>query len=377
MKLKLFKRKRFSHFSKRFTLPWIFGAHLLVLLLTVSLTIFWLGKGQSQPANLAEANNQNQVLGFSNSYEEPDLPPPPDDLHQLGILLLGYGGAGHQGGMLTDVIQIAYFDFDQKKVTLISIPRDLWVSLPNGVQSKVNKAFTLGSQSEPVLAGGRVSKDMMTLITGLDIKYFISVDFVGFQRLIGEVLGGIEVEVSEVLDDPWYPIKGEELNPCDFTPDEVAQLTAQYSGFELERQFTCRYEHLHYDPGTVKMEGGDALKFVRSRHGSAAGDFSRSSRQHAVLKGMVKKMMSLEAIAKAEEFYKLAKYTFDSDLDLEAAKYLAPAFVNLDQYQVNSVVLSTSNVLTSGRSQTGESILLPQKGLDDWSQVRSFIQSQL
>ncbi len=372
MKIKFFnsvnRRKIFSPFLI---------ANLVFLLLSISLTIFFLGKKKiSSTANLVTDTN-NQVLGFSNTYEPPALPPPPTDLHQLGILLLGYGGAGHQGGMLTDVIQLAYFDFDQKTVTLISIPRDLWVSLPNGVQAKVNKAFTLGDSKEPVLAGGKVAKDMVNLITGLEIKYFISADFVGFQRLVGEVLGGIEVEVTEVLDDPWYPIRGEELNPCDFTPEEVSKLSATYSGFELEKQFTCRYKHLHYEPGVVKMEGGDALEFVRSRHGSTAGDFSRSSRQHAVLKGMVKKMFSLEAVSQAEKFYKLADYTFDSDLDLEAAKYLAPAFVNLDQYQVKSVVLSTSNVLKNGKSKTGEFILLPQAGLDQWSDVQSFINSQL
>jgi anionic cell wall polymer biosynthesis LytR-Cps2A-Psr (LCP) family protein len=303
---------------------------------------------------------------------------PPEELKTVSFLLLGYGGAGHQGGYLADVIQLVYINFDTTQVALISIPRDLWIKLPNGKQAKINQALTLGDDPNQLIqSGGKVAKQMTEIVTGLPVNYFIGIDFVGFQRLIGGNLSGIEVNVAETLDDPWYPIQGEELNTCGKSPEEVAELTAQYSGFELERQFECRYEHLYFEPGLTHMEGGDALKYVRSRHGSAAGDFSRSQRQHEVLEGIKKKALSLDVLDDLPSFFKAASQHVTTDLNLEVIKYLTPAIKAAKDFQVNKIILSTQNVLTSGQSTSGQSILLPQQGLGQWQQVHEFIQSEL
>lgn len=303
---------------------------------------------------------------------------PPEELKTVSFLLLGYGGAGHQGGYLADVIQLVHINFNTAQVALISIPRDLWVKLPNGQQAKINQALTLGNNPNQLIqSGGEVAKQMAGIVTGLPVNYFIGIDFVGFQRLIGGNLRGIEVNVSETLDDPWYPISGEELNPCGKSPEEVAELTAQYSGFELERQFECRYEHLYFEPGLTRMEGGDALKYVRSRHGSAAGDFSRSQRQHEVLEGIKTKALSLEALNDAPAFFQAASQHVTTDLDLEVVQYLTPAIKAANDFQVNKIILSTQNVFTSGQSPNGQSILLPKQGLGQWQQVHEFIQAEL
>jgi LCP family protein required for cell wall assembly len=296
------------------------------------------------------------------------------DLETLNILLLGYGGAGHQGGFLTDVIQVLQINFKNQQTQLISIPRDLWVKLPTGKQAKINQAFTLGQDpNQLITSGGQIAKQMSAVVTGLPIDYFIAVDFVDFQRLIGQDLGGIEVEVNQTLDDPWYPIKGEELNPCGMSPEEVATVTAQYSGFELERQFECRYEQLHYEPGLVKMEGGDALKFVRSRHGSAAGDFSRSQRQQAVLTGIKKKLLNLEAFDQIPEFFTTVSQNISTDLDLEIIKYLAPALKSAGKFDHQNLILSTDNVLVTGKTSDGQFVLQPKAGNHNWQQIHQLI----
>ena len=158
------------------------------------------------------------------------------------------------------------------------------------------------------------------------------------------------------------------------TPEKVAELTATYSGFELESQFECRYEHLYFEQGINQMEGGDALKYVRSRHGSTAGDFSRSFRQQAVLKGIRDKLLSLEAFDQAPQFFETISENITTDLNLEAIKYLVPAIKDATQYEIKSVILSTDNVLTTARSSTGQSILVPQAGTDQWQAVQQFIE---
>ena len=300
------------------------------------------------------------------------------DLETLGILLLGYGGAGHDGGYLTDVVQLAHVDFKRQTIYLISVPRDLWLELPSGKQAKINAAFTLGEDpNQKIDSGGQVAKQMASLVTGLKVNYFVSVDFVGFKRIIGQELDGIEVDVPEALDDPWYPIKGEELNLCGMSPEELEEVHAKYSGFELEKQFECRYAHVQFDQGVNRMEGEDALAYVRSRHGSGAGDFSRSQRQHALLKALLKKLLSLRALENAPDIYEQMTTHVNTDLSLETVKYLVPALQNIGQYQIKTVVLSTDNVFTTGKSDGGQFIVIPKEGVNQWGQVQEYLDQQL
>lgn len=304
---------------------------------------------------------------------------PPEELKTLNILLVGYGGPGHQGGSLADAIQIVHFNFDKKKVALISIPRDLWVELPSGKKDKINQAFAsdISSQKSSQISKAEITKNMANIVTGLPIDYFVSVDFVGLQRLVGEQLKGITVQVDETLDDPWYPIRGEELNPCGKTAEEIADLTRTLSGFELEKQFECRYEHLLFKPGLVKMEGGDVLKFTRSRHGSAGGDFSRSKRQQAVLKAMKAKIFDLEVYKNPKEFFENISYTIGTDLDLKIIEYLVPALYLAKDFEIVETTLSTENVFSSSKSASGQSILIPKSGINNWSETHNFIQSKI
>lgn len=340
----------------------------LGLVVSSAIVTVWYARRQT-------ASNQTAVVLGEQTEEFYELPgEPPQDLNTLNVLLLGYGGAGHQGGYLADVIQVAHFDFAKQTLKFISIPRDLWVNLPNGQSSKINTALTLGTGQDKIASGAQIAKQMAQIVTGLKIDYFISVDFVGYKRAVGQTLGGLEVEVPETLRDPWYPIEGHQLEPCGHSPQEIAQLTAQYSGFELEKQFPCRYEEIYYPKGLNKMEGQDALNYVRSRHGSDGGDFSRSERQVAVLKAIQKKLFTLEVFKKLPQFFAdLSRHT-QSDIDWKIAEYLAPALAASRDFEVNNLVLSTQNVFVSGRSSSGQSILKPKDG---WDQVNQFVRSQL
>ncbi len=297
------------------------------------------------------------------------------DKSTLNVLLLGYGGPGHDGGFLADAIQLAHFDFERQQIIFISIPRDLWVVLPNGVQAKINRSLTLGAdRSNIVASGGKVAKKMVKVVTGLEVDYFIAADFVGFKRVIGEDLGGIKVNVPETLEDRWYPIRGEELNPCGKSSEEITRLTQQLSGFELEKQFECRYEHLYFPKGEVKMEGGDALAYVRSRHGSAGGDFSRSQRQQVLLLGIRNKMFKLEFWQNLPSIFEKLQKNITTDIDYEAVEYLLPVLKLMQDFETKQVVLSTENVLQSSKANSGAYILIPREGVGHWEKVHAFIQ---
>jgi len=321
-----------------------------------------------------KVTNPTEVLA------DTDKPDPNVDLSKvenLGILLVGFGGAGHDGGYLTDANQLLYVDFQQKKMALIALPRDLLVKTAKAEMKLNAVAFSDSGKNEFLQNGAPELKKVISQITGLNVAYVIGIDFVGFQRLIGQDLDGIEVEVHETLDDPWYPIKGEELNLCGFEPEKMVEVHQKYSGFELERQFTCRYKHLHFEPGTVTMEGGDALEYVRSRHGSGEGDISRGKRQQEVLQAVTLKIISLEMIDQLPDLFTKAKNNIYTDIDLDIVKYLAPLAKASFDFTKVTVNLSTTNVLSISSSSNLGSIIIPKAGPHAWAQVQEFIKAEL
>lgn len=272
---------------------------------------------------------------------------------QKGIfntLLLGYGGEGHSGSYLTDSIIIVHVDTNSKKAALISIPRDLWV--PGN--HKINAEASLNGFQNV----GNPIKD----VTSLPINYFVSVDFGGFVKLIDN-LGGITVDVPKAFDDAFYPILDQENNVCGKTEDEIFQLKNKYTGFDLEKQFTCRYEHLHFEKGPVNIDGTTALKFVRSRHGDS--DFGRSERQFAILKAIITKypFKTLETLVK----------TVRTNLNLATIKDLIEILGNPNEYKLTEIHLTTDNLLNASKSADGQFILIPKAGNFNFEEVHKYL----
>lgn len=268
----------------------------------------------------------------------------------FNTLLLGYGGEGHSGSYLTDSIVIVHVNTNTKKAALISIPRDLWI--PGN--HKINAEATLNGFQNV----GNPIKD----VTGLPINYFVSVDFGGFSKLIDN-LGGITVDVPKAFDDNFYPILGQENNVCGKTEPEIFELKNKYTGFDLEKQFTCRYESLHFDKGPVNIDETTALKFVRSRHGDS--DFGRSERQFAVLKAILTKypFKTLETLIKMVR----------TNLDLSTIKNLLEVFGNPSQYQLSEIHLTTDNLLNVSKSADGQFILVPKAGNFNFQEVQKYL----
>lgn len=352
----------------------LIAVSLALVVLSATITFLVLSPDNSLPAT----TNSDVVTQNLQAVEIEEQPINLAQKTSVSLVLLGYGGAGHQGGQLADAIQFIKLDFDKQQLTMISIPRDLWVSLPNGTQAKINQALTLGAdRSQPILSGAKVAKKMVEVVTGQEIDYFVAVDFVGFKRVIGEDLGGITVDVPETVEDHWYPIAGQEQNLCGKSPSEVTELSAQLSGFELEKQFECRYEHIYFPAGLNQMQGGDALAYVRSRHGSASGDFSRSQRQQALLTALKNKMFELEFWQNLPAIWGKLSKNVTTDLDLETVNYFLPALKLAQHYQLKTGTISSENVLMSSTAANGAYILLPRAGHGEWTTVHQFVEQVL
>ncbi|MFC1653499.1 LCP family protein [Patescibacteria group bacterium] len=331
---------------------------LVLFFLSLSISFYMFKKN---PTKILSPNG-GKVLSDASPSAKIDVSSETED-NSLDVLLLGYGGAGHQGGYLADVIMLAHFDLENKILGLISIPRD---SFYEG--RKINNLLSI---SKGKLNADYI-KSAVTSITGKKVDYFIGIDFAGFERTIGQDLGGLTVNVSETFEDSWYPTKGQELNPCGKTPEEIATLTSQLSGFALEKEFECRYKHIYYKKGPNHMEGGDALAYVRSRHSSS--DFARSERQRAVLLAMKDKLFDLNALDRTSRFFKNLSVHVSTDLDLGIIDSLVPVLKNIPELESKSITLSTENVLQTSTGSSGQFILIPNSG---WDSVKIYINQNL
>ncbi|MEO8582082.1 MAG: LCP family protein [Patescibacteria group bacterium] len=329
---------------------------------------------------------------------EPSAPtiapsPTPDPDRDFGVLLLGYGGGGHEGGYLTDTMILAYIQPRNQKITLISIPRDLWVPIPvtetDPKYFKINAAYAVGKDdrkysSKPIqytgrAGGGILAIDTVKKVTGLNVEHFATLSFAGFTKSI-DTLGGVNVNVPLTFDDVFYPIEGEEKNTCGFSDSDIATATAALKGDKLEQFFTCRYEHLHFDAGKQQMDGTTALKFVRSRHSAqlgAGGDFARSQRQKALIQGIKDQIFNIGFLPKMVPFISSLKQDFETDIALDTMSSYVSRADDFRTYKISSIALSNENVLTIGTSSDRQSILMPKEGIDHWEGIQQYIQDQL
>lgn len=277
----------------------------------------------------------------------------PQDDSRTNIVLLGVGGEGHEGGDLTDSILIASIYHPTNKITLISIPRDVWLE---SAKSKINAIYYYSNQKSPPAGFGEI-KSALTEITGLPIHYALLVDFSGFIKAI-DAVGGVNVTVERTFDDYKYPIPGRE-------------------NAEPESE---RYEHLHFDAGPTHMDGVMALKYVRSRHalGEEGTDFARSVRQQKVIKAFFASLISTSTVFNSERITTLEnvlKGSIKTDIpDTMIAPFtklgLATDLTNISSITIESQLVNPKNLQVYG----GQWVLIPTKS---WQDIQAYVQANL
>ncbi len=240
---------------------------------------------------------------------------------RVNLLILGVGGGNHDGPNLADTIIFTSIDPKQKQVSLVSLPRDLWVPQ---ISAKVNQAYVAG-EDKTAGTGLKTAKALIGNILGQQIDYVLKIDFQGFEKAV-DTMGGLSVDVARTFDDYAYPVAGQEANPCGNTDDQIASLSAEIasgSATELDA-FPCRYEHLHFTKGKTTMDGKTALKYVRSRHavGPEGSDFARSQRQAKVISAFKEKLFSAGTVLNPAKIISLVNILQGSiEMDIKDDEY--------------------------------------------------------
>ena len=289
------------------------------------------------------------LLGQVRLIASPDRKLVGESDDRINILLLGMGGYGHDGPMLTDTIILASIRPSDNKVALLSIPRDLIVPLDNFGWRKINAANAYGEMQEKG-NGPELARTTIENIFGIEIPYYVRIDFNGFKDIIDDV-GGVELYVEKSFTDNSYP-------------------TEDYG-----------YQVISFKEGWQQMDGDKALKYSRSRHGNngEGSDFARAKRQQKVLMSLKEKLLSWQLLkdpTKISSLLKTLQANFKTNLQLGEILRLAKIGRVVDQSSISHQIISEGiNEPLVSSTVGGAYVLVPRN--DDWNGLRDIADNLL
>lgn len=287
---------------------------------------------------------------------------------RVNILLTGIGGEKHSGGDLTDTLMLASVDPVNHTAALLSVPRDMWVTIPGKGSMKINAAYATakyeymrknkvaGTDAKAINAGFTAIDQTIEQVLGVPIHYNLLVNFQAFKQAV-DTVGGVTVDVPEDLYDPTMAWENNK-NPY------------------LARA------------GSQIFDGKHALMYARSRETSS--DFARGERQRAVLLALKQKAVTLGTLGNPTKLSGLLGSfgsNVQTDLSISDAGRLYAIMKQVHNNNISSVSLAGTTSTTSGGAGedslittgniNGQSVVQPRAGLENYEAIQEFVRSRL
>lgn len=228
----------------------------------------------------------------------------------------GDPSAWKAGAQRTDAMMIMQISGDREHVTVMSIPRDSWVPVPGHGKAKINAAFSFG--------GPTLTIQTVEQLTGVHIDHFVIADFTSFSAMTDE-LGGVSLNLKNA-----QTLDGEQ-----------------------------------FSAGPQRLNGAQALAYVRERYSLPGGDFDRVKRQQAWMRAIVHQLYEDDVLhdpARLYSFLEVASSSVAADegFDLGAMRSLATSMRNVG----SNIMFFTAPVSGTGTSDDGQSIVLLDEAAD-------------
>jgi LCP family protein required for cell wall assembly len=214
----------------------------------------------------------------------------------------------------TDTIMILTLDPKTGSAGMLSLPRDMLVSVPMLTDTvKVNTVYVIGEIRNYPGGGPELLRDTVSELIGYPVDYYVRVNFEGFRQII-DLIGGVDIEVpTEIRDDKF--------------PDD-----------------NYGYDPLYIPAGPQHMDGALALKYARVRHIDT--DYQRAARQQKVIVAVKEKLTQPGQLAALlPRLPGLALATANSvqtDMPVERAIMLARALGQMDLQNPSGAVVDNS-----------------------------------
>lgn len=263
---------------------------------------------------------------------------------RVNVLLLGIDEReGSDGPWRTDTMMVLTLDPVTMSGGMLSLPRDLWVSIPGYEEySRINQAHYDGDAWGYPGGGPALARDTVSWNLGVPIHFYVRINFVAFETLIDEI-GGIDIYVPETIDDPHYP-------------DEA-----------------YGYDPFYLEAGQQHLDGKTALKYARTRV-TFGGDFDRGQRQQAVIMAVRNRIARLDQlpqlVSKAPTLMNTLGDAVRTDMSLDQAIELARFAMDIDPDRIVTAVVDY-NYTTADETPDGSQVLVPRR--DAMRELRNLI----
>ena len=271
---------------------------------------------------------------ITDAYTPLPTPAPIVDLprESINIVVLGSDRRPQDSSWRTDTIILVSVRQNPAFVTLLSIPRDLWVYVLNYKYDRISTADSYGERKGFPGGGAGLVKQTIQYNLGLEVQYFVRIDFTAFRAIIdtlGTIRAGDDKPTIRVLA---------ECALTDIFPDPPDGQTDILSGDALS---TTIIGTLEIAPGYNILDSKRALWFARSR--LSTNDFDRSRRILNLGLALLRAARENGAFDKVPELWNQLSASIQTDLTLNDVLWLAGVVSNLNPSaiklrQIDSVV---------------------------------------
>ncbi|MBK8905099.1 MAG: LCP family protein [Anaerolineaceae bacterium] len=254
-----------------------------------------------------------------------------DGKNRVSILMMGIDQrCDEEGPAHTDTMMVLTIDPVGLSAAMLSLPRDLWVEIPNFGVDRINQANYYGEVYEYPGGGQALAVQTVEALLGVPIDYYVAVNFDAFVEVV-DLIGGIDIDVPEAIDDPNYP-------------DECYG----YDPFSIEA-------------GEQHLDGEAALKYARTR-ATFGGDVDRAGRQQAVILAVRQKIFDLnripQLIAQAPQLWQTSQENVRTNMTLDEAIQLALLAQDIPRESIRTAVLDF-NYVYNETTPDGRQVLVP------------------
>jgi LCP family protein required for cell wall assembly len=246
----------------------------------------------------------------------------------LTIALLGTDRNRASSIWRTDSIILAFVVQGSGRIGLLSVPRDLWVHIPDHGDGRINTVDALGERGQQPGGGRALLDKTLRHNLGVPVDHVVYVDFDGFVRIV-DAVGGVTVDVEKPI--------------ADIFPDPQSP-TGEF--------------HMDLAVGPQHLDGRTALAYCRSR--LSTSDFDRARRQRQVLLALWKQAFTVDTLAQAPQLWDTFGDSFETDLSLGQAVQLAQWVYGIDAANVRSTCLDAT-MITPWTTPQGAQVLLPRR----------------
>ena len=304
---------------------------------------------------------------------------------RINMVVMGMRGADDpNGGTLADSIEVVSIEPQANKISMISVPRDLYVDNPaTGNQTKLNAVYAYGEQKGKG-QGIKYMEQAIQTITGQPIQYGVVVNYTAFQKII-DTIGGVQITLDKPFEES---VQFDQPHPCDSffsvptgqTQTKTKKFYSKETGMYKTRvvasypMCTAPQDTLEcggdfkLSAGTQTLSSAQALCYVRSRETS--NDFARAARQQQVAQGIKDKLLTVGTLANFSKVNGIIDSLGDNvktDMESWEIQSFYNLYSQMKGYTMYTRVIDASNDpnvgLVVGKNGTpAGDILLPKTG---------------